>query len=308
MTPDPLTELGRRDLMRSVGAAGAVLAVAAALPWPAAAADDGEVFTPPGLPRDLPADAGRHPRATIAARVPFDLDDPAGYQLAKLKVQVNLIGRTSYLSVLTRHYLCREGVPAVPFVNELELFTMYIERPDADGLPVQRSMFTRRFLDAATNRPLRSLAHPGTGQTVTLRDTLFALSLPVKLSPDVTQKEPSTIAGTVRETDQPYMRFGQYIDFVPLAIRQGEGAHQPSLDTSTWRTEYAALMDPDTPLIDAHYAFAAFARASLYGWSGYVRGDATQMFSTKSGIKVNSPEALPALVRQLLVEKYPNRV
>jgi len=280
----------------------------AALAVSSAQSAEDDIYTPPGLKRELEPDAGKHPRPMLANQVPFNLDDPVSYQLAKYKVQINLVGKTSYLSVMTRHYLCREGVPPMPFANELELFTMYIEQPDPKALPVQRSLFTRCFLDPMTLQPMPSLIHPVSGQPFRLRNTLFALSLPLKLTPEHVMKEPSTVAGTVRETDQRYMRHGKYIDFVPLAIRQGDGPHQPSLDTSTWRVMYDRLMDPNSPLLDAHYSFAAFARASLYAWTGFTKDNPTQMFTTKSGLKVNNVNELPALTKELLAEKYPDRV
>lgn len=288
------TLIDRRELLVAAGGMG-VVAFAGSL---ATAGDRAGEYVPPGLERDLPPEAGRLPRASFSSRGPFDLSDPREYTLARTKATINLVGHTAWLAVLTRHTLCPPGQPALPLANELELFTMWHERtPDGD---VQRSIFTRVPLDPRTNRPTYELENPLTGNVVRLPDTLFALTLPVRLGEEL------HVRGTT-EADQPWFRFQEYLDLVSLAVRAGEGPHQPSLDTSVWRVRHDELMDPERPLVNAHYSQSALVRASLVQWTGYEPDDPTQMLISKSGLKVNAREDLPESVHAWILTKYPER-
>ncbi|MDX2142537.1 MAG: hypothetical protein SFV19_04220 [Rhodospirillaceae bacterium] len=299
-------DLSRRSALQVSGGLTALFSSALILPWSKAHAESGEIFTPPGLQRDLAPDAGKHPRARIDARYPFDLDDPISFLHAKFKAQYNLVGATSYVSIRTRHHLCRDGIPSEPFVDELELWTIYIEQPADAKDPVMRAMFTRCFLDPESDRRMESFLNGKSSERIPLPYQLFSISSPVKFQP--TGQVGAQTTATVREFDRRPNRFGHYIDFVNLAVRQKDGPHQPSLDTSTWRVSYERLMDPQSPTITAHYSFSALARASLYGWSGYAANDAPQIFSTKAGLKVHDTKDLPDLVKDLLISKFPNRV
>lgn len=295
-SPDPIQTppVNRRELLAAAGGLGLV-AFAGRL---ATAGDRAGEYVPPGLERDLPPEAGRLPRASFLTSGPFDLSDPREYALARTKAMINLVGRTAWLAVLTRHTLCPPGRPAVPLANELELFTMWHERtPEGD---VQRNIFTRVPLDPRTNRPTYELENPLTGNILRLPDTLFALTLPVRLGGDLHIRDTT-------EAAQPWFHFGAYLDLVSLAVRGGDGPHQPSLDSSVWRVRHDELMDPERPLVDAHYSQSALVRASLVQWTGYEPDDPTQMLISKSGLKVNAREALPEAVHSWILDKYPER-
>jgi hypothetical protein len=295
----------RRAFLEGIGGLAGVLALseAAAAQAERTAADD--VFTPPGLTRDLPPEAGTFPRARFEQKAPFDLTKPADYQRAKQKVHGSLYGETTYLATMCRYVLCSPGKPAVPLINELEISTTYVEQPDPNGAPVQRAMISRVFIDAQTLEPRRELRNPATGALTRLPDQLFAVSVPMHLDADPTRPR---AVGTVNESEPPPARFGDYIDFFGLAIRPGEGVHQPSMDTGAWRVLYAKLMDPkETTPLKAHYSFAALSRASLYGWTGYAKDDPTQILNTKTGLKVHRKSDIPEMFQRVLVAKYPTR-
>jgi hypothetical protein len=292
----------RRSLLKgSLACAAAALAdpaLAQSPSPPPAAATTTANMTPPGMAVDLPADAGSYPPAVFPGSEPFDLDDPRQRSLARLKVLANLVGERSYLSVMSRHFLCPPGEPPKPWANELELFTMFLERlPSGD---VQRSIFTRIFLDPQTLRPIDAIRNPFDGSAIKVGDRLFALTLPVKL-------ETETQVRNVNESQLPLFRQGEWIDFPSLAVREGQGFHQPSFDTSTWRVRYADLQNRRRPLIEAHYSFSSLLRGSFLSWSRMAKDDATQVLTTKTGHKVNESKALPELVRELIVERYPKR-
>jgi hypothetical protein len=296
MTVDDAPEqLSRRQWLSRAAALGSIAIPVAG--W--AQGSTTPSMTPAGMAIELPADAGTHPPAVFPGREPFDLNDARERSLARLKVLVSLTGERAYLSVLSRHFLCPPGVPPKPWVNELELFTMFLERTPAGD--VQRSIFTRVFVDPESLRPISELKDPFTGGVIPVGDRLFALTLPVKLEPEAQVRN-------VNEAQLPLFRCGEWIDFPSLAVRVGEGFHQPSFDTSTWRVRYDDLQSRRKPRIEAHYSFSSLLRGSFLSWSRMDRGDPTQVLTAKTGLKVNSPSALPTLVRELIADRYPNRL
>lgn len=295
------------DRRTVLGGLGAGFALASFLPLGSLALAAEKVRVPGGMQRDLPEDAGRYPRAVFDVAYPFNLDDQLGYQYARMKAMQSLAGRTAYVAILTRHMLGLPGVPARPVVNELELFRMFMERlpegsPGAgEGGAVQRSLFTRLFLDPRTNAPIRETKNPFSDARIELNDTLFALTLPVKF-------EKARTVRAINEAEQPYFRFPPFVDFISLAIRSGEGPHQPSLDTSAWRANENELNDPNVTDVMAHYSYTALSKAALFDWSGYKNEDPAQIVTAKTGLKVNRVEDLPKLVRDAIIGKYPERV
>jgi hypothetical protein len=127
------------------------------------------VYSPPGLERDLTFEAGRGTPFVLRLSRPFDLTKPADWPVARLKAQVSLSGQRAYLSILTRHFLCPAVQQPVPFVIELELFTMFLENTAAG--PVQRSIFTRTYVDPETNEPTDIARDRITGRHVPVGDT-----------------------------------------------------------------------------------------------------------------------------------------
>jgi hypothetical protein len=295
------------DRRHFLGALGAGVALASFLPLGSLAIAAEKVRVPGGMQRDLPEDSGRYPRAVFDVPTPFNLDDLLGYQYARMKAMQSLAGRTAYVAILTRHQLCLPGVPPRPIVNELELFRMFMERlpegsPGAgEGGAVQRSLFTRLFLDPRTNTPVREIKNPFSEARIELNDTLFALTLPVKF-------EKARTVRAINEAEQPYMRFPPFVDFISLAIRSGDGPHQPSLDTSAWRANENELNDRARADVMAHYSYTALSKAGLFDWSGYKNEDPAQIVTSKTGLKVNRVEDLPQIVRDTIVAKYPERV
>jgi hypothetical protein len=292
----------RRDsLLAFAGLAygASLLDDAAAAAPPAAPAR--AAYTPPGLQRDLPPEAGTLPPAVIAARLPFDLQTAAGRRLARLKTIGNLVGRRNYMAFFTRHIWCAPGQPAVPLLNEIELMTTFLERSAAgvDAAVLQRIIVTRVPLDARTLTPVASVVLPG-GPRIALVDTLFAMTLPLDLGDDA---KPDAVL----QHDQPHFAFGADTAFTMFDPRAGAGSHQPRVDMSIWRAKTAELMDPARDPIRAEYGFSAIMRANVFGWTELKDDDATQVLRQKIGFKTHALDELPDSVKRYILDVYPNR-
>lgn len=272
----------------------------------AAAADGGDVYTPRGLARDLPADAGTLPGATFARRGRFDLSDPVDLRLARLKTLASLSGSKTYFSTLSRHILCPPGKTPYPLVTEVELTTIFLERAEEHSpeQAVIRAVFTRVPLDPITFEPITALDIPYTGKRVRLRDTLFAGGNHLI---DVNPRDKSA-RDIMLQPDQPHYRFGDDMGFIMFDPREGTGEWQPRVDTVVWRVNYEKLMDPAVDPVEADYTFSALMRASVFGWTGIDEDDRAQMFSMKVGKKFTSLEQLPSLTKKRIVDQYPDRV
>jgi hypothetical protein len=300
------TSLDRRD------AIAALAAFAAGLALPAAAADrsgsGNRIWSPGGLPHDLPPGALQRPRARVPRKPPFNLDDPMGRSLARLRVLQNFEGKTSYLAVLSRWLLCVPNKPPVPYLNEVELNTIFLTEPESkaagkdDELSfTQNAIFTRMPVDPVTLTPIQQVRNPVTGGMVDTPDTLFASSSQLKVGAP-------GVADVLLQPDRPHFRVGRDIRFVMLDIRAGEGAYQPRVDTATWSIPYEILMDPRRAVVDADYSYTALLRASVFASTGVAADDPTQLLILKTGIKVNSVDALPDFTKSTIVKSYPERL
>lgn len=300
------TAFARRELLAALAGVAAGMAV----PTLASAQARGgnRIWSPGGMPHDLPPGALQRPRARVPRRPPFDLDDPMGRSLARLRVLENFEGKTSYLAVLSRWILCPPNKPPVPYFNEIEVNTMFLTEPDdkssggGDGLTfVQNGIFTRMPVDPVSLTPIREIRNPVTGKVVETPDTLFASATPMKVG------APGA-ADVLLQPDRPHFRIGRDVRFVMLDIRAGEGSHQPRVDSATWSIPYDVLMDPRRAMVEADYSYTALLRASVFASAGAAADDPTQLLILKSGIKVNSVDALPDFVKATIAKQYPDRL
>lgn len=292
------TQPTRRDLLAGLGLAAIGVAVA-----PVTLARKTEKsYTPPGLLKDTP-ETGKMPPAVFDYRGPFDLKNHEHYKLARLKTLNSLTGAKTYFSTISRHMLCPPGEAPYPLVNQVELTTLLLERPEGASKTsaIIRAIFTRIPIDTVTFQPIYELYIPYLDRTVPLTDTLFAgsgfeLDLDGDVAPD-----------PIIQSDEPYYEFGDEVGFIMYDPRAGQGDFQPRVDTVVWRVNKDELMDPSRDPIAADYTYTAVMKASVFKWTQIPDGDPTQVLTMKVGHKSPSLQALPQQVKDLVVSKYPER-
>lgn len=300
-------QYNRRDLLQHLSLAS--MGVAAISTAGRAAAkppnDAGDIYTPPGVNVELPAEAGTLPRAVYEHPDSFDLSDPRHLKLARLKVLNSLSGDTTYFYTVTRHFLCPPGKPPHPIVAEMELTTIWLERRTdmSNDQCIVRAMFTRAPLDPVSFKPTDMIHNPYSGKNMPLKYTMFSgggfeLNLSGDTPPDL-----------ITQSDEPHYRIGDDIAFIMFDPKTSDGAFQPRMDTVTWRTKYDTLMDPNTPLIEAEHTYTSIMKASVFKmWSGVEEGDPAQVLTSKVGRKLCSVGDLPREVHEYIVKKFPHRV
>ena len=264
-------------------------------------------YTPAGFPHALPAEALQQTLATLEQPRALNLDDPQDFRLARIKTNYSLHGDYAYNAYMSRHFVVTPDQTPYPLVNELELNVTFL----TDGGPEFREQyeqgklmlhgsFTREFLDAASLEPVSAIDVPAMNRRLTLAPTQFAFSLPMDLAPE--PPDP-----TLKE-ELKWYRFGDDVHFTNVAIFTATGERPPRMDTSVWQVRHAELMDPAHRRLKAGYSFTASSYAALYAWTGLDVNDPTRIITSKAGIKVHTIDDLPALVRERILAKYPERV
>ena len=306
MTQLPASGINRRTLLAGVG--GLISGAAFAR----GQADDpqtgaSEAYTPAGFPHALPAEALEEPLATLEQPGALDLDDPQGLRLARIKTSFSLNGDYAYSAYMTRHFVMPPDRTPYPLVNELELNVSFLTTGGPDfreeyeqGKLMLHGSYTRAFLDAATLRPVDKIEVPAMNRELTLAPTQFALSIPMDLAP--VPHDP-----TLTE-DLRWYRFGDDVHFTNIALFTPTESRPPRMDTSVWQVKHAHLMDPAHLRLKAGYSFTASSYAALYAWTGLDVDDPTRIVTSKAGIKVHTIDELPALVRERILAKHPERV
>ena len=71
---------------------------------------------------------------------------------------------------------------------------------------------------------------------------------------------------------------------------------------------YAALMDPDQPLVETRYNFTGIMRAWERPWLGVARPDKTQLLWNVEGKKIHSVDRIPDFIYEHLLSKYSDRL
>ena len=272
---------------------------------PATAAS--EAYTPAGFRHALPPEALEEPLATLEQPGALDLNDPEGLRLARMKTMFSLNADYAYSAYMTRHFVMPPDATPYPLVNELELNVSFLTTGGPEfreeyeqGKLMLHGSYTRVFLDAATLQTVDAIDVPAMNRQLTLAPTQFALSIPMDLAPiphDPTLTE-----------DLRWYRFGEDVHLTNIALFEPSESRPPRMDTSVWRVKHADLMDPAHRRLHAHYSFTASSYAALYAWTGLGVDDPTRVVTSKAGIKVHTIDALPALVRERILEKHPERV
>ena len=300
------SEISRRNLLVAMGGliGGAIFARSRAGEPPAGQA---EAYTPAGFKRTLPAEAHDEPLATLTQPGALDLDNPEGFRLARIKTMFSLNGDYAYSAYMTRHFVLPQDHTPYPLVNELELNVSFLTTGGPEfreeyeqGKLMLHGSFTRVFLDAATLRPVDRIDVPAMDRQLTLAPTQFALSIPMDLAP--VPHDP-TLTEELR-----WYRFGDDIHFTNAAVFTPTESRPPRMDTSVWQVKHAELMDPAHLRLKAGYSFSASSYAALYAWTGLGADDPTRIVTSKAGLKVHTIDALPALVRERILSRYPERI
>lgn len=245
----------------------------------------------------------------------FDLDDPIDNRLARLKMTNSLIGRRTYIPMITRLVVGRDQLPGGVVLGAAGMFTWQLQEPDPeefgdmpDGTAVMRSMFTTVYPD--TMEPVDSLKNPVNGKTMKLEDYIFVenfLTFPKGGSRFVEERQFSD-----DDPDKPKMslikEWGDELVLFAGGTYSKPGKHQPRFTENMWRCDKKAVQDPDQTLIETAYSFIGANKAFEKPWMGYSMDDNDMLFSLAIGKKVHSPEDIPDFHKRVLVESHPDRV
>jgi hypothetical protein len=259
------------------------------------------------------------PPGIIEARGPFDLRDPMQNWFALMRTTNNLVGARTYVPMFMRVFICPQGRAGAPLYTSFGMWTWQLEKPDPAKFPnlqkndvIQRALYTGVICDPWSFEPVKTIVNPVTGATVEVRDSLFAenwlLFSGGRGFQGVERPEFRTVDEQRAKRGTPYVRFGDDLSFNIAGISQTPGTLQPRVDGSFWGVKYAELMDPAKPLIEASYGFAGLMRARERKWLGFGDDDPTQMLFNTQGRKVHSVEAIPDIIKRVLLEKYPDRL
>lgn len=309
------TDYSRRHILGIFGSAAMGLWASGPAGAAGSKGNSGEAtFTPPGVQRDLPPEAYDRPRAVFEQRGDFDLDDPAELARARLKSIFSLDGTTSYVMRFSRALICPPGAPAQTVLHEMLFWHSFLEQIGEDAANPERvishSVFTRVPIDPVTYKPKRTLEIQATGQTLTLSDTLFAASVTMDLATGKERRSDAAASAKVEAgATSPYALLGPDVVFLAKGGHNDHGSHQPQVDMSSWSTPLDELMDPATGAATARYSFSGISRARIYSWAREYDGpDDTQVLTHKLGLKSPTFEGLPASVKNIMQQHYPERI
>lgn len=311
---DPL----RRTILAALGGGLAVAACSSVEDASAKGDEQGEVFNAYERKKRFTNNEMDSGTPWVAKRTgDFDLDDPLDNRLATLKISNNLMGKRTYIPMLTRQLIAREELPGGLLLGAASMFTWQLQVPDPaefgevpEGTALLRSSFTSVYLDPNTMEPVTNLKNPFNGKMMELEDYIFVenfLNFPKGGSKFVEEEQFSNDA-----PDDPKMRlmkkWGDDLVMFNGGIYSEPGKHQPRFTENTWRSNYNAVMDRDVSLIDTYYNFMGVNKAFEKPWAGYTTVNTDSLMSLATGKKVHSPEDLPDFHKRVLVEKHPDRL
>lgn len=247
----------------------------------------------------------------------FDLEDPAQNALAKLKISANLVGKRTYIPMLTRIIIAREDVPGGLLLGAASMFTWQLQVPDPkkftnlpEGSAIMRSMFTSVYLDPHSMEPVKTLKNPYNGTVMELEDYIFVENfLLFPKGGSVFVEEPQ-FANDKPDAPKPALikAWGDDLILFNGGIYKEPGKHQPRFTENTWRSPKADVMNPDVPLVQTNYNFMGQNKAFEKPWTGYKLGDLESMCSLATGKKVHRAEDLPDYHKRVLVARHPDRL
>ena len=247
----------------------------------------------------------------------FDLEDPVQNALAKLKITGNLVGKRTYIPMLTRILIGRPELPGGLLLGGASMFTWQLQVPDPkvfpnvpEGSAVMRSMFTSVYLDPHTMEPVKTLKNPYNGKMMELEDYIFAENFLIYPKGGSVFVEEPQFASDTPDTAKLALikRWGDELILFNGGVYKEPGKHQPKFTENTWRSPAAEVMNPDVPLVQTGYNFTGINKAFQKPWAGYDIGDSETMHSLATGKKVHRAEDLPDFHKRVLVERHPDRL
>lgn len=248
----------------------------------------------------------------------FDVNDPEDNRFARLKMTNNLIGKRTYIPMMTRMVIGRDQIPGGRLLGAASMFTWQLQVPDPEefkdipeGTALMRSMYTARYLDPETMEPVKSLKNPFNGKMMELEDYIFVenfLTFPkggsrfveeLQFANDDPEKPRTTLI-------KPW---GDDLILYSGGTYSKPGNHQPRFTENTWRSSTKDVMNPDVNLVETNYNFMGANKAYEKPWAGYTEGaDSDMLYSLATGKKVHSAEDLPDFHKRTIAEKYPERL
>jgi hypothetical protein len=247
----------------------------------------------------------------------FDLDDPVQNALAKLKISGNLVGKRTYIPMLTRILIARDDLPGGLLLGAASMFTWQLQVPDPKaftGLPegsaIMRSMFTSVYLDPNTMQPVKELKNPYNGKMMELEDYIFVENFLIfPMGGSIFVEEPQ-FSNDKPDVPKPALikPWGDELILFNGGIYKEPGKHQPRFTENTWRSPAADVMNPDVALVRTGYNFMGINKAFEKPWTGFGMDDRDSMVSLATGKKVHRPEDLPDFHKRVLVERHPDRL
>jgi hypothetical protein len=248
---------------------------------------------------------------------PYDLTDRMGNFYAYLKTINTFDGTTVFVPQFGRVMLMPPGKPARVLFNQIGIYLFHMSRPPAELVKDQSehtylltSKYTGFVVDPVTLEPLETIASPITGETLEVSQSVFGDSFIIDprgnysaLRPDYFyEKKPAGFLG------KPYALLSGDVSFLLEGIFHDEGPHQPRGTSLIWRAKLAEVMNPGVTKVAAAYDYQSLAFGWERAWMRFPRGDQTQLFWHVTGKKVFALDDVPPLVRDLVAERYPERL
>ena len=236
---------------------------------------------------------------------------------AYLKTINTFDGVTVFVPQFGRVMLLPPGKPATLLFNQIGLYLFHMSRPPSEMVKdrsehtfLLTSKYTGFVVDPNTLFPLETIASPITGETLEVSESVFGDSFIIDprgsysaLRPDYFyEKKPPGFVG------KPYTQLSGDLCFLLEGIFHDEGPHQPRGTSLIWRAKTADVMNPDMTRVPAAYDYQSLAFGWERAWMRFPKGDQTQMFWHVTGKKVFSVDDIPPLVRNLVAERYPERL
>jgi hypothetical protein len=248
---------------------------------------------------------------------PYDLTDRMGNFYAYLKTINTFDGTTVFVPQFGRVMLMPPGKPASVLFNQIGIYLFHMSRPPSELVKDQSehtylltSKYTGFVVDPVTLEPLETIASPITGETLEVSQSVFGDSFIIDprgnysaLRPDYFyEKKPAGFVG------KPYALLSGDVSFLVEGIFHDEGPHQPRGTSLIWRAKLADVMNPGVTKVAAAYDYQSLAFGWERAWMRFPRGDQTQLFWHVTGKKVFALDDVPPLVRNLVAERYPERL
>lgn len=249
---------------------------------------------------------------------PFDMDDPYSSRVATFKITNNLIGAKTYVPMFSRVLIGPQGKAGSVLHGHIGMWTWQLQEPNDElkkqlpkGSFIQRALYTGMILDPQTYQPVETVYNQYLDKHVEVQDSVFSESYIAYPNGVVASIDRPQFMGAFK--DEPpsvkaYNRWGDDIAIFLDGIFLNEGPNQPRMDTSTWTTNYADLMNPKKHLVKTDYNFAGLMRAWERPWIGVGKDDDTQLLWNVKGTKLHSVDEMPDLIVKNLIEKYPDRI